>query len=378
MPLSDAGVRAVRGCVAAALRHESGSQHEWAWDGSVPEDEFITAVTRHRVVEVIAENLDGLTLPDRLVNELRAERDRRRLAALVQAHELFRAMNVLDTARIPCLPFKGQALAVQSTGDFTARGLGDLDLFVHPARVADAHAALSAAGWEPWAGSPAPGPSWAWRHLLDTSHSLPLRGERSSIDLHWWLEWKHAALPDFDTAWTRRVTVAVAGFDLPTLALPDAFAHSCSNAAKDDWRWLRSLVDVYRLARMPSLWESLSESRLRPADLLTLAAVQSCFDLPPKCPRQWCSRPAPPGPAWLGGLGRHSGSPSRAREPPVSPALSSSTALAGFCAGAGPSATRPGSSMACSCQGECWVTSPIAARRPPCPRPCSGALSGPR
>lgn len=273
-------VSAVRGAVRAALAIESGAPASWDWPGT-DTDDFVAAVHRHRVTQVLATHGSEIGLPTDLARTLATEHDGTRMAGIMLFRELGQAAVALDGAGVPFLAFKGQALAVQSTGDPFARGHGDLDLLVAPELAAQAAVAIESAGWAPVDDYPRDPESWAWRHQLATSWEMTYVGAGGSIDLHWRLAPTHWALPDFHTAWSRRAAVTVGPNTVQTLGLADAFAHTVSHASKDDWRWLRSLVDVHRLARH---LEPDDLAHLRPVDLMTLAVTDATIGLPPQLP----------------------------------------------------------------------------------------------
>ena len=79
-------------------------------------------------------------------------------------------------------------------------------------------------------------------------HELLLSNSETDIDLHWHLVPTRGTFPDFDTLWDRREDVMVDGSSTPTLSAYDALAHSAGHAAKDRWRWMRSMLDVHVLA----------------------------------------------------------------------------------------------------------------------------------
>jgi hypothetical protein len=246
-----AAVAAVRD----ALRHvRSGAGESWAPPESVSPSAFVAAARQHHVVPYLAAHLDRLVLPDQAGSELAAMAHRQRAGATRLAADLAVALDALRAAGVPGLVFKGVALAVQAYGDFSIRGAGDLDLLVAPDDLARAHNALHAAGWAPAPGYPQPGPSWAWRHLVRTGNELLLSGANSDIDLHWHLVPTRGTFPSFDVLWERRSVVSVDGHDTPTLSPYDALAHSAGHAAKDEWRWLRSLLDLHALASDPRTW----------------------------------------------------------------------------------------------------------------------------
>ena len=64
-----------------------------------------------------------------------------------------------------------------------------------------------------------------------------------------------------------------------------------SHAAKDDWKWVRSVVDAHRLSRQIDPF-----TRLRSVDLSTLAVADATIGLPPSRPTNSWSAPVPQGP----------------------------------------------------------------------------------
>lgn len=128
--------------------------------------------------------------------------------------------------------------------DLAADGQHPLDALasLSPAR-------LSGTAWTSWPSLTRRFDSRLWRYARWVSCELPLSRGRFTIDLHWCLSSVRSAVPEFDDLWQRREQVKVSGRLLPTLGLADALDHSCVHSLKDQWRWIRSLVDVDRLAR---------------------------------------------------------------------------------------------------------------------------------
>jgi hypothetical protein len=267
-----------------ALRHlRSDDSRSWPLPTIVTGAAFAAAAHQHHVVSYLAAHLDRLDLPPQAAAELKVSAGRQHAGAGMLAADLARALDVLDATGIRALAFKGVALATLAHGDFAARGAGDLDLLVAPDDLEVAHAALAEAGWAPSPEYPAPGPSWAWRHLVRTGNELPLTAPSSMIDLHWHLVPTRGTFPDFDTLWSRRVVVDVDGQAVPTLAAYDALAHSAGHAAKDRWQWLRSLLDVHLLASRTDTWES-ADRPLRGDQLVSLGLAARILGPPPATP----------------------------------------------------------------------------------------------
>lgn len=279
---SPAAIDCVRRWTRAALAPTGGFAAGPAHPNGLSDADLLAAVTRHRVVELLAAPDVELDLPVGVAGELARVRHRHRRAAAVQLLELSRVERLFREGGVPWLAIKGPTLAAATTGDFTARGAGDLDLFVAPDALDTAVRLLVRHGWSLAPGTPTDPSSWAWRHVRHTFNEMTLTGPQIKVDLHWRLDPTHAALPDFATAWSRRFTVPIDGVDYPTLGPADTFAHTCHHAARDNWRWLRSLVDVHRLAARHD-WGSGELSR---PETRALAVTDACIGLPAVVPAE--------------------------------------------------------------------------------------------
>lgn len=269
----------VRDWSRAALQAEAGSQQIVRASDESP-DLMQAAIRRHRVAELLHPYAAVLGLPAEIASFLEQIRADTRRAVMIGLLEQARLGAALDADGIRWLAIKGTALAVQTTGDPAARGSGDIDIFVPLDSVDVVYELLHDMGWiaRP-VGSARPG-SWAWRHILSTFHEMTFDGPVGTVDLHWRLDPTHHALPAFDDAWSGREAVEVAGTTMQTLAPRDALAHTCHHAARDDWRWIRSLVDVHRLARRPESWHD----PLSTVSLSTLRVTDAVLGLPATTP----------------------------------------------------------------------------------------------
>jgi Uncharacterised nucleotidyltransferase len=278
---SPAATERVRGWARSALELEAGRFPVLPGPSALSPDDLLAAVYRHRLVELLGEHADALGLPAPIPERLSAQRRAAQRSIMVQILEIGRIATMFSAAGIRWLSLKGPALAVQTTGAVDGRGCGDIDVFVAPDSVEGTFRLLTGAGWAVRAPSPRDPASWAWRHVLRTYNEMTFDGPHSSVDVHWRLDPTRSALPDFETAWAQRVSVELPGLTVATLSAASAFSHTCHHAAKDEWRWLRSLVDVHRLARVPEVWTGRELSRLERA---TLAVTDSCVGLPESVP----------------------------------------------------------------------------------------------
>jgi hypothetical protein len=264
--------------VRSALAAEDGRPDSWQWRPQTRSEDFLDAVARHRVAHVLAPHTDRHGYPADIASTIAGLRNRGRLDAMAciqAADRVHRHLGGIDH-----LFLKGPALGVQTTGDATARGAGDIDLLVRPSDAGAAVDRLRTDGWTVRPGYTTKQDSWAWRHQLHTTYELVLDGPHGSIDLHWRLDPTYDGLPDFDEVWTRHERVTIGDVSLPTLARPDAFAHALRHAAKDRWDLLRSLVDVHRLAGDPAIWPEHLDRLSR----MTLSITSATIGLPPSAP----------------------------------------------------------------------------------------------
>lgn len=278
MGLTPTAVDALREAVTASLAYEGGAASApWTLPQEVPQKEFLHAIGRHRVLQLLSANRPVVRLPPELWAILEPRRRAEALRSLLQVQQLHRACEALRGADVPVLAFKGPALAVITTGDVTARGHGDIDLLVPPERLADAFAALGAAGWNHAVDLPR-ATSWAWGYLLEATYESQMVSSHSRIDLHWRLDASRVGLPTFVQCWEARRGVELLGRQVQTLGAHHTLTHSCLHAAKDQWAWLRSLADVHRLMRLTPEYALFDQ--LRPCDQQTPAVVEHCVGLP--------------------------------------------------------------------------------------------------
>lgn len=248
MILCREAVDVVRLAVSEALADEIGEPNRFGrvpWH-QAPEPDLVQAIRVHRVAPTLAPVLDVLDPPRSVADHVRGMVRGNALGAMRLAAESHRALEALDAAGVPALVYKGIALSVQSTGDLAARGAGDVDVLVDPLHVPAAHEALLGAGWT---GEPVPdAPRW-WAYYLSSCRERSYVSTTSSIDLHWRIGWHETPLPHARTLLARSSSVDVAGNEMRTLSLSDAFAIACYTAMLDRYSRLRHLVDIVRLAR---------------------------------------------------------------------------------------------------------------------------------
>lgn len=214
------------------------------------EPELLKAIRRHRLEITMAPHLETLSWPEPVVGSLRRIARQQRLGALPLLATGIECCRQLQAAGIRCLLFKGPALALQTTGDSSARGTGDIDLLVDPAALPEAVAILEGIGFRRQPGEFPQDLSSLWgRYGRWAGYELSMRRGRLWLDLHWALSNLRSPLPQFEAIWAERQILGVNGNVLVTLSQRHAFLHACVHACKDEWMTLRHVVDIGRLAK---------------------------------------------------------------------------------------------------------------------------------
>ena len=240
--------------VGSELAREIGKQARLppalhAGTSDAQQRDLLRLAGRHRVVPLLARALHDADADAR--EAARSLRSQVAMAAMLAARDLHRVLDVLAAGNVRVLALKGVSLAAQTTGDFTSRGSGDIDLLVSPSDVALASRLLVDAGmtrWVEFCPSPESALFLVASRLLQES-VFYVNGRE--IDLHWRLDMSRTCMNwDFDDLWNRRAEVDVAGRMTPTLGLLDAAVFNSSHGAKDAWSKLGQVVDQVRLSRL--------------------------------------------------------------------------------------------------------------------------------
>lgn len=234
-------------------------------DGAVPPgcdwDGLIAAARAEQLIGTVAWRLVGIDLPERVASLLamhRADAERVRVQALWEAEMARRALAPLGVAVVL---LKGTAFHAAGLEARHGRTVGDLDILVPRAALAEVERALLAHGWERMkeAGGYDDGYYRQWMHELPP---LIHRERDRMIDVH------HTILP-----LTARPTPDAAALIVDSVALPDGLrvlspedmvVHAAAHLIADGdlAGGLRNLWDIDRLlrefARAEGFWERLA------------------------------------------------------------------------------------------------------------------------
>ncbi len=238
----------------------------------------------------LAWRLEGTELPKPVEAALEAARsdgESARVQALWEAEMARRALTPLG---IPVILLKGTAYAAAGLEARRGRSIGDLDILVPRAALADVERALLAAGWE-WVKED----SYDDQYYRRWMHELPplIHRERDRmIDVH------HAILPltarpkpDMEAMIADRVELADGLF---TLSPADMIVHAAAHlfADGDLAGGLRNLWDIDRLLRefgerdsnfQPKLWGRAERHGLLPAVARAVRLAHHIYKTPVRC-----------------------------------------------------------------------------------------------
>jgi hypothetical protein len=240
---------------------------------AVDPQDLLAAISRQRLEIVLAPWQDRLGWPVPLTRELVQRARQQRLGALPLVAGAIEVLDALAAVGVRALLLKGPALALQTTGDATARGRGDLDVLVDPCQLIRAIDSLECLGFRRLPGMAPVNLASRWgRYARWVGYELPLQRRTLLIDLHWDLGPLRSSLPAFETLWQQRELLTYQGRQLATLGRRHSFLHSCDHAVKDRWISLRSLVDIERLARLLSEEDRQASGRYQAVRLSGLVA----------------------------------------------------------------------------------------------------------
>lgn len=177
---------------------------------------------------------------------------------LMQAAELFRALEALAAAGVEAMPFKGPAFAMLLADGPRHRECADLDLLVRADDIARAAAALAPLGYEP--ALPAQALGSRWLRLATDELALARRADGGLVELHWRLgqRWYPAAIA-IEDVWARAQTRELPGAQVAWPLAEDLLLLHISDGMKAGGTSLRWMADVAAIVGAhPGLeWEAI-------------------------------------------------------------------------------------------------------------------------
>lgn len=198
------------------------------------------------------------SLPEATLGVLRDlfEANRQRNEQL--AAELPPVLELLSTAGIRVLTFKGPTLAAEAFGDLAVRQIGDLDLWLAREDALAARQLLVDHGFRSW-NTLTKKPEPAVVDFPENEFSFVRDDPPLAVDLHWDLLPGYNFCPfDFHALWRGRQSVEIRGHGVPMPGNEDLLRILCVHGCKHHWTRLLWIADVAAVAAQPDLdWRRL-------------------------------------------------------------------------------------------------------------------------
>jgi hypothetical protein len=213
------------------------------WDG------LLDLAHEHRISMLLHRRLPeaDAAVPAEAKERLTAEYHRNLVQNMARAAELIRLLERFERESIPTMPFKGVVLASSVYGDPTARGVGDLDLLIHPRNLLRASAILRECGYELTTPIREDGFPVA-PHYPECVFFRPADG--MVTELRWRLDVfnsRYSRNLGMDWAWPSRQTATIAGAAVPTMNPEIMLLMLCMHGCKHVWSRLIWICDVAQL-----------------------------------------------------------------------------------------------------------------------------------
>lgn len=205
-------------------------------------DYLVRTAHQHRVLPLLCRNLEHVahdTIPDATMRRLRSGFHATARRNLCLTRELLRLIDLLRDHDIPCIPYKGPALAARIYGDLSLRQFADLDIIVPADDVTSVTRLLFSHGY----GSGT---------KKNTEKDLALRNHDFDFDLevHWGVttEADPIQVPT-QLIWRDLCALSIAGRSVLSPSSEDLLLLQCIHGAKHGWDRLAWLCDVAEIIR---------------------------------------------------------------------------------------------------------------------------------
>jgi hypothetical protein len=175
---------------------------------------------------------------------------------LLLEEELGRVLDAFAEGGIPCVPYKGPALAAQLYGDAAYRQFSDLDIFVRKDDALRAGELLRLRGYRREQKLTASQEKAFLK--VDCQFMFMREGEPIYLELHWGFTPTYLPVTlDSEGMWGRLESIYIGGTKARAFSAEDLLLILCVNAGKEFWRELQNLCDIAGLIRSrPGLdWE---------------------------------------------------------------------------------------------------------------------------
>ncbi len=204
---------------------------------------LIQLAQRHRVLPLVYRALEAVN-SDAVPQPIRATLDHQfHVSAqrnLFLAGTLLKLLRLLESHRIPVIPYKGPVLAMQAYGNLALRQFGDLDILVREQDVVRAKELLLDHGYRWWQQRPV-----SLFPRQRKVYELFNEERQVLVELHWAVTSSTFYFPlDSATLWECLDTLLLLGNPVPTLSREHLLLILCAHGAKHHWHRLAWICDI--------------------------------------------------------------------------------------------------------------------------------------
>jgi Uncharacterised nucleotidyltransferase len=228
---------------------------------------LIVTAHQHRVLPLVYRTLGRIApndVPELAMRRLRSAFHQNAKRNLFLTAELLQVMDIFRAHDIPCIPYKGPAVASLVYGDVSLRQFADLDIIVPVRHVGKARTLLISRGYRPEKEMS----EEHLRGLIDTEKDITLLHDDLGItlEIHWGITTPRNTIRILPySLWENLETGSIAGHSVQILRPENLLLILCIHGAKHSWERLGWLCDVAELVRSPGTlaWDRVLESASR-------------------------------------------------------------------------------------------------------------------
>ena len=225
---------------------------------------FVRQVQRHGVVGLVHECLRAsetypegesgvggqvaIGVPRQVMDTLKVRRQHTMWNNMSRMEEFMALLDVLESAKIPVIPFKGPVLAHRYYEDLAFRQYGDLDLLVHRSDIQRVKAVLQDRGYVPLRDLTAK----EEEAFIDSQMAYEFVHEekRVIVEVHWsLLHAIHGVRLSPETIWQNSRTMHMGGRPIRAFAPSDLIVYLTAHGTKHGWYRLLWVCDLDRIVR---------------------------------------------------------------------------------------------------------------------------------
>src|ERR1700731_1075789 len=219
--------------------------------------QFIRLALRHDLLPLTYWNLHRdcpNIVPSGVLEPLRVRHEAQAAEGRLLAEEMVGILRLLDSQGIPAVPYKGPALAVRLYGDWSLRGLGELDIVICERDALRARSLIIDRGYAPERVEIGD----LNQFLRENHEMLFYRADgKARLDLHCRYTSRSACLAGDPERFLQHLeTISIVGEEVRSLRLETYLLVLSMHAAKHQWVQLKLICDIAEILEVPDLdWQ---------------------------------------------------------------------------------------------------------------------------